>query len=87
MIFSVYVIKSQLTCKIYIGQTNNLHKRIIQHNDPNCHLSLYTKYNKGPWKLVYNESFSSRKEAMIRERQLKSSRGRSFIKQQINEGP
>ena len=83
MAFYVYVLRSTTTGKIYIGQTDNLTKRVYQHNDPNCYLGLYTKYNNGPWFLVYSEVYQSRTEALKREKQLKTSRGRAFIKQQI----
>jgi putative endonuclease len=77
--YFVYAIQSQTGGKIYIGQTDNLTKRIAQHNDPECKLGVYTKKNKGPWKLVYNEKLKTRKDAIKRERQLKSARGREFI--------
>ncbi|MFH1561623.1 MAG: GIY-YIG nuclease family protein [Patescibacteria group bacterium] len=47
--FTVYVIKSQTTGKIYIGQTGNLKNRLASHNQ---HLptkkTSYTRKNKGP---------------------------------------
>ncbi|MCA6369509.1 MAG: GIY-YIG nuclease family protein, partial [Cytophagales bacterium] len=44
MPFSVYVIKSVTTGKLYTGQTQQLDKRLLQHNDGS---SPYTK-NRGP---------------------------------------
>ena len=35
------------------------------------------------WELVYFEKFENRKEAINREKQLKSYRGRQFIKEKI----
>ena len=81
--FTVYVLRNEVSGKIYIGQTNNFEKRIKQHNDENFDERAYTSLNKGKWLLVYKEEFSTRKEAMIREKQLKSSRGRNFIKKTI----
>ena len=83
MTYSVYVLKSLSTKKFYIGQTANLQKRLREHNDPECFSTLYTKQNLGPWHLIYKESYSTRKEAMQREKQLKSSRGRSWLKEGI----
>jgi putative endonuclease len=83
--FYVYVIKCAKSGKIYIGQTNNISNRLKRHN-----LKLpikkksYTFINKGPWKLVYKENFQSRKEAKAREKQLKSYKGREYIKSIIN---
>jgi len=79
-VFFVYVIKSDSTDKIYIGQTSDLEKILKQHNDPDNDFSKYTKQNKGPWRLVYKEEFPTRKEALNRGKYLKSSRGRSYIK-------
>ena len=81
--FIVYVIKSGTTGKFYIRQSVDYKRRIKQHNDPNCKLGRYTKLNKGPWVLIYKEKFNNRAEAIKREKQLKSSRGRDFIRTHV----
>ena len=82
--FHVYVLKSQSTGKIYIGQTANLDKRLKRHNLMlPTKSSGYTYKNKGPWKLVYKEVMPTRKAAMIREKALKEHQGRQFIKRLI----
>jgi putative endonuclease len=81
MTFSVYVLKSLKSGKLYIGQTQDLTSRLEQHNNGS---SPYTK-NRGPWVLVYKEVFSSRSEAMIRERFFKTGKGREFLKTKIQE--
>jgi putative endonuclease len=78
--FWVYVIRSQSSNRIYIGHTEDLERRLLQHNDPQNTLSLYTKRFKGPWEAVYSERHSDRSAAMRRERYLKNSRGRAFLK-------
>jgi putative endonuclease len=77
--FFVYVIQSQSSRKKYIGQTCDLKKRIMQHNDPENKFSLFTKRCKGPWVLIYSEEYQSRSETLTRERYLKSSSGRRFL--------
>lgn len=77
--YFVYALYNSLAKKIYIGQTNDLNKRLAEHNDPDNFLSKYTKKYTGKWELIYNETLSMRSEAILREKQLKSSRGRSFI--------
>ena len=78
--FYTYVLYSEKFDKIYIGYSSDLQNRIIAHNHPK---------NKGwtnkfkPWKLVYYETFESKKEALIREKQLKSAKGRAFIHKNI----
>ncbi|MDO8523129.1 MAG: GIY-YIG nuclease family protein [bacterium] len=82
--FTVYAIVSKSNCKIYIGQTADLEARLKQHNAlDETHLSQFTRQNKGPWKLVHKEDYQTRQEALKREKQLKSYRGREFIKNLI----
>ncbi len=82
-IFTVYVIMNENN-KIYIGQTSDLENRLKRHNGLlRNKAKSFTSKNKGEWKLVYKEDFSTRKEAMGREKQLKSCRGREFIKNKI----
>ena len=74
--YKVYVLYSSKFNKIYIGQTDDLERRLFEHN--NKLLSTYTK-KYTPWKIIYIEEFSSRTEALKREKQLKSQKGREFI--------
>jgi predicted GIY-YIG superfamily endonuclease len=43
----------------------------------------YTARFDGAWTLIYKENAESRQEALKREKQLKSFRGREFIKMHI----
>lgn len=82
--FWVYVLRNQDSGKIYVGQTENLIKRLAQHNDSNFikyGKNAYTKVNKGKWILAYKEIFSTRNEAIIREKYLKSHMGRNWLKE------
>ncbi len=81
--FTVYVLYNRENDKIYIGQTANINKRIIEHNDPNNSLSKYTKKISGEWEIIYKEIAITRKLAMKRERELKSFRGREVIRKNI----
>jgi putative endonuclease len=85
MSYSVYVLMNPQG-EIYIGQTNDLPHRLAQHNEPKYRGTLHTKRHPGPWRLVHQEEFETRAEAMRRERELKSSRGREWIRQHILEG-
>ncbi len=78
--YVVYVLYSDRYNKIYVGQTEDLCRRIIEHNEGI--LSKYTKRYK-PWRVIYTEEHESRSEALKREKQLKSSRGRAFIWERI----
>ena len=70
--FYVYILESESTGRYYIGQTNNLARRLAEHNDPASKNSLTTKRLHGPWRVVYYEKCATRSEAMAREKQFKS---------------
>jgi putative endonuclease len=76
--YEVYAIYNKLAKKFYVGQTKDLANRLQIHNS---HLFKgYTSRFPGKWELIYNESVATRSEALTREKQLKSYRGREFIK-------
>lgn len=75
--FTIYVIYSESHKVKYTGQTEDIERRLYEHN--HGLLGRHTK-NKGPWKLVYSETVSSRSEALIREKYLKSGVGREYLK-------
>ena len=77
--YFVYVLYSRKHDKIYVGQTVDLDVRLTEHNSG---LSTYTK-RYVPWELVHTESFKTRADSLKREKQLKTSRGRSFIWKEI----
>jgi len=85
MTFFVYILRSESTGKTYVGQTDNLSRRIAEHNDPSFRLTLYTKRNPGPWRLVYSEEYGTRTESMRREKWLKSGQGREWIRAELKE--
>lgn len=76
--FFVYILKNNRD-QIYIGQTSNLEDRLNRHNSDR---EKYTK-NKGPFEIIYKEEYDTRAEAMRREKQLKSSRGRSWVRENL----
>lgn len=82
MPFYTYVLYSSEHNKIYIGQSSDLQKRLFEHNTG---MSKYTKRYL-PWKIIFKEEFDSRSEAMKREKELKSQKGREFIWNLINGG-
>ncbi|MCP4638913.1 MAG: GIY-YIG nuclease family protein [bacterium] len=76
MAYCVYILRSESTGKTYVDQTNDLKRRLAQHNDPDCRLTLHAKRHKGPWGLLHSEEYATRTEAMRYEKQLKSGQGR-----------
>ena len=63
--FYVYVIQS-LNRKIYYGSTNDLVRRIKEHNS---NKSYSTKGDT--WELIYYEAYKHEADARVREKQLK----------------
>lgn len=55
---------------LYVGCTNNLEKRIKQHNESKWG-AYYTKIRR-PVKLMYSESFTTLQKARQRESEIKS---------------
>ena len=81
MMIWVYVIENPQG-RIYIGQTENVTNRLKRHNrEQPIKLKSYSVKQKGPWILIYQEQFNTRTEALRREQELKSSRGRNFLRQ------
>ncbi|MBL8030933.1 MAG: GIY-YIG nuclease family protein [Candidatus Doudnabacteria bacterium] len=81
--YTTYVICNP-SGKIYIGQTVDLVTRLKRHNaELPTKKTSYTHKNAGPWKIVSEESFHTRTEAITREKQLKSFQGREYIKKLI----
>lgn len=77
----VYALYNAENRKIYVGQTSDIDRRLIEHNKKRG--NHFTSKTSGVWILTYKEVVANRKEALKREKQLKSSRGREFIKQHI----
>ena len=84
--FYVYALENKIREKIYIGYMVDLDSRIKRHNGilKNKKKS-FTGKNSGLWELVYSEIFKTRQEAMKREKELKSFRGREFIRNIIKQ--
>lgn len=82
MFFCVYIIESKKEKGyLYIGSTNNLQRRIKEHNNGE---NKSTK-SRIPWKLIYCEASLNEKDAIRREGYLKTSQGNRFIQTRIKE--
>lgn len=65
--FYVYIIKSKVSGKLYIGFTSDLRKRLKEHNDGK---SRSTKPYL-PFELIYYEAYKSEQDAKNRESKIK----------------
>nr|WP_262917457.1 GIY-YIG nuclease family protein [Zunongwangia pacifica] len=75
--YYVYVLRSLKDGRLYKGMTQDVEKRLKQHNQGE------NRSTKGfiPWELVFTEKFKSRAEARKYEKYLKSGSGREFLKE------
>jgi putative endonuclease len=81
MPYTVYVLRSQSTGKLYTGQTEDITRRLNEHQTGTGPVR-YTK-GHGPWELIYSEEYENRSEAMKREKYLKTGVGRDFLRNKL----
>ncbi|MBI2281359.1 MAG: GIY-YIG nuclease family protein [Bacteroidetes bacterium] len=74
--YKVYVLYSKEFNKIYIGYTSDLEDRFLSHNEK-ATKGFTVKYR--PWEIAFFEEFETKPNAMKREKELKTSRGRTFV--------
>ena len=80
MYFYVYVLKSEKDGNHYVGYTEDLKKRIELHNAG----KVQSTKNRLPLKLVYFEGCLNQHDATKREKYLKTSWGKRYIKNKLN---
>ena len=74
--FVVYVLKSEKNGKRYVGYSSkNAEQRLKEHN---AGANAFTRHNR-PFKLIYTEPYPIKTEAILREKFLKSGKGREFL--------
>ena len=66
--FYIYILYSESTRRYYVGSTEDVEKRVLQHN---AGKSISTRAGI-PWKSIHTERFTTRSEAMLQERKIKS---------------
>jgi putative endonuclease len=74
--FFVYVIKSLVRNYIYVGLTNDVERRVREHDRGQ---NVTTRAYK-PFEIILVETFSSRIDARKREKYLKSGIGKEYLK-------
>lgn len=67
--YYVYILRT-FNKQLYIGQTNNLNRREIEHRHFH-HGAKYIKDSKSDFEIVFTEEYNNRTLAMKREKQLK----------------
>jgi putative endonuclease len=78
----VYILRSQKNNRFYIGSTDNIDKRLKEHN---LGKSKYTS-ESGPWKIVFQQEFGTLKLARQVEIKLKKLKNKNVLEKIINKG-
>lgn len=77
--FYPYVLKSLKDKKLYIGFTSDLKKRFFEHQKG----KVIATRSRRPFQILFYEAFCDSLDAKRRERYLKTSKGRSSLKQML----
>jgi putative endonuclease len=81
MMFYVYVLISGADGGFYTGLTGDLKRRVGEHSKG----LVETTRNRRPMELVYYEACNSRKDAYRREKYLKTSVGKRYLRDRLSE--
>ena len=74
----VYVLANDDSSRRYVGFTNNIERRLKEHN------SGHTRSTKNQkWSVIYKEQLEDRPSARKREKYLKSAAGRRYLQKYL----
>ena len=79
MNYYIYILQSTVDNYYYTGYTTNLENRIEKHNDG----YVKSTKNRRPLKLVYFEGCLNQQDATHREKYLKTTYGKRYIKNRL----
>ncbi|OGL41610.1 MAG: excinuclease ABC subunit C [Candidatus Schekmanbacteria bacterium GWA2_38_11] len=79
--YYTYVIQSEKDKRFYTGFTNDLQKRLREHNSG----KVASTKNRVPFLLVYYEACLNEQDATAREKYLKSGMGKRYLKNRLKQ--
>lgn len=79
MMHYVYVLRSIKDGRFYTGYTTNLKRRLTEHNAG----KVFSTKHRSPFELIYYEACRHQEDALRRERYLKTTYGKRYIKSRI----
>lgn len=80
---NVYILESIRSQKYYIGYTNDLERRLSEHNDVSR--KGWTRIY-APWRIIYSRICETRADAMKEEKHLKSFKNRATLEKYLQKG-
>ncbi len=80
-IWYTYILHSDSIGKYYVGVTDDLQWRLERHNEG------WGRFTKAgiPWRIVYYESFSTKTEALRREKDMKRKKSKKYIEYLVHQ--
>ncbi len=79
--YYVYVLKSQLDEKLYVGYTTNLKNRLQKHQSG----EVLSTSPRRPFELIFYEGYKNMEDAKRREVYLKTSKGKSSLRMMLRD--
>ena len=76
MSYWTYILLDVSETRTYVGQTSDLEGRLRKHNRD----EVRSTKGHGPWRIVHQEEFATRGEAMKCEKWFKSRKGREKLR-------
>ena len=77
--YYTYVILSTKDGHLYTGSTNDLRKRLMEHNSG----KVFSTKNRSPFELIYYEACMNEQDARSREKYLKTGMGKRYLKNRL----
>ena len=81
MFYYVYVLRGSKDNRLYIGYTENLKKRLHEHEAG----SVKSTKPRIPLELIFYEAYKNKYDALRRERYFKSSKGKTTLKRMLRD--
>ena len=79
----VYILRSKKDGKWYTACTEDLRKRLDEHNTGK--FESWTK-GRGPFEIIYYEAYRNNRDAFAREKHIKSGPGKEYVKRRFKKG-
>jgi putative endonuclease len=79
----LYILRSISTGLFYVGTTEDVETRLLQHNSPETNPSRWTR-RRGPWELAYRKEFTEKRAALHAELYVKKMKSRKFLEKLIS---
>jgi len=77
--YFVYILRSKKDCDFYVGYTKDLEERVKKHNKGD----VKSTKKRLPLELVYYEACINQKDALHREKYLKTSWGKRYLRNRL----